>query len=335
MALRDSSGQVLGGTARLAVEGEEWRPGRDYEILSKIGGSAAGVIGGGEGCESIVFKIRRLRQPVVAADEPAPGTASDELYALKQVIHFDQMREHEADEELWARHGAEWRVMMQLPPHECLLPVLHHYHSDVPSLCDQRWGMQGVIDELRAAAATRTLFIVLPLYDASLRACLRGRPAGASARPPYGLGWALWGELLLRMLRAVAHLIGHGVVHGDLKDDQWLLHRHADGTPDPASLVLGDFGERAVSVICVACLVQKRSGWGRGAPGTAWRVDHADGSPKLLGGADPAAELLGRRCGAGWLRPPELRGRADHPAGSRARRPLRRFLGGVLTEMYL
>lgn len=133
MALRDSSGQVLGGTARLAVEGEEWRPGRDYKILSKIGGSAAGVIGGGEGCESIVFKIRRLRQPVVAADEPAPGTASDELYALKQVIHFDQMREHEADEELWARHGAEWRVMMQLPPHECLLPVLHHYHSDVPS----------------------------------------------------------------------------------------------------------------------------------------------------------------------------------------------------------
>ena len=268
---------VLEGTARLANEGDEWLPGRDFEIVRKIGG--------GEGCESIVFQIRTLRAP------------HSEM-ALKQVVHYDQRREHEGDEALWRRHGNEWRVAMQLPPNECLLPVLHHYHSTQPSLRDPVWGLferqaDAELDEIQQiqlqAAATRTLFIVLPLYSTSLRTFVLSRRA-ASPVPPFGLGWQWFGHLLQRMLRAVNHLLEQGVVHGDIKDDQFFLQYSADGEADAKSVVLGDFGE-------------------------AWRVGREDGSERLL--HSPAELLEGhRRCGSGPYRPPELRGRGDWPEGS-------------------
>ena len=41
--------------ARLAPEGQEWLPGREYEIV--------GPLGDGEGRESVVFRIRKLQPP--------------------------------------------------------------------------------------------------------------------------------------------------------------------------------------------------------------------------------------------------------------------------------
>ena len=87
----------MDGTARLAQEGEEWLPGREYERLEKIGGAGAG-----EGTESIVFKIRLLRPP--------HGT-----YALKQVVHHDRRGEFRDDDALNAKLGKEWRVALSLP----------------------------------------------------------------------------------------------------------------------------------------------------------------------------------------------------------------------------
>ena len=266
--LVDSAGSPMDGTARLAQEGEEWLPGREYELLEKIGGAGAG-----EGTESIVFKIRLLRPP--------HGT-----YALKQVVHHDRRGEFRDDDALNAKLGKEWRVALSLPPHDCIVPVLHHYNSSEPSLKDPRWGLPGtteILREMRDAAAERTLFVVMPLYRTSLRAWVsRQRDAGLA--PPYGMAWEWWGKLLTRLLRAVGHLIRHGAVHGDLKDDQCFL---CDGFEQTAEVVIGDLGE-------------------------AWRTVNADGSDRLLQESD-----YQRRAGVGVYKAPELRPqRREHPLGT-------------------
>ena len=121
-------------------------------------------------------------------------------------------------------------MALQIPPHECLVPVLHHYHSDRPSLRDARWGLPQSTEierEMAAAAAERTLFIVMPLYATSLRAFV-SQKLGAGLSAPYGQRWEWWASVLLRMLRAVQHLIRHGAVHGDIKDDQFFLSAGKD-----------------------------------------------------------------------------------------------------------
>eukprot|EP01043_Picozoa_sp_COSAG02_P071276 COSAG02_NODE_12960_length_1467_cov_1.543129_1_plen_234_part_10 len=219
--LVDSAGQQMDGTARLAQEGEEWLPGREYELLEKIGGAGAGDAA--EGTDSIVFKIRLLRPP-------------RDMYALKQLVLYDRRGEFQDDASLNAKLGKEWRVALSLPPHECIVPVLHHYNSSEPSLKDPRWGLPVIpgVPEMRDAAAARTLFVVMPLYRTSLRAWVSGqRDAGLA--PPYGMTWQWWGKLLTRLLGAVAHLIRHGAVHGDLKDDQCFL---CDGFEQTAEVVV-------------------------------------------------------------------------------------------------
>jgi serine/threonine protein kinase len=110
--------------------------------------------------------------------------------------------------------------------------------------------------------------------------------------------------------RAVQHLQGNDLVHGDIKDDQFFL-------TESGSVVLGDFG-------------------------TAWKLVDADGVALVLGGRDdlmtrrceptmyshslcfiiaPRAELrrdesTERRAGVGHYKAPEVRGRAradGHP----------------------
>ena len=240
--------------ARLAPEGAEWRPGRDYEIVGEIGGGAQ------EGCNSVVFRIRTA--------------ARREEYALKMVVHIvgdaaAQRRGHQQSSALVRGLGAEWREPLRLPPHECLVPVLHHYHSDQPRLRDH------IADPAWAAAsADRTLFLVMPLYArGSLRSFIAERRR-ATPEPPFGLGWVWFGNLLLRMLRAVNHLISHDLVHGDIKDDQWFLD-------DAGQIFLGDFG-------------------------TAWKLTDADGVQLRLQSRD---ELVDRRAGVGHYKAPEVRGR--------------------------
>jgi hypothetical protein len=60
-----------------------------------------------------------------------------------------------------------------------------------------------------------------------------GNPAAFAKQPvPFGLGWARMTTWMLHMLEAVNHLISNGMVHGDLKLDQFFLE-------DDMSLVLG------------------------------------------------------------------------------------------------
>eukprot|EP01044_Picomonas_judraskeda_P014711 COSAG03_NODE_2374_length_2829_cov_1.609890_1_plen_308_part_00 len=242
-------------SAPLSPEGLEWLPGRDYDILNKLGG--------GEGRMSVVFRIQL--QP------PRHGE-----YALKMVVHYvgdtaADRRGHAQSTQLRADLGAEWQEPLRLPPHDCLVPILHHYHSTEPSLRDH------IADPMwAAAAADRTLFLVMPLYHrGSLRSFIAERRA-AVAVPPYGLGWEWFGAVLLRMLRAVAHLHANNLVHGDIKDDQFFL---VDAS---SAIVLGDFG-------------------------TAWKLVDADGVALRLGGRD---ELMTRRAGVGHYKAPEVRGRA-------------------------
>ena len=141
--------------ARLAPEGQEWLPGREYDIVAELGG--------GEGACSTVFRI--------ALRPPRRGE-----YALKMVHHFvgetaAQRRGHAQSTALARGLGAEWQEPLRLPPHECLVPVLHHYHADQPRLRDHipdpTWA---------AAAADRTLFLVMPLYErGSLRSFIAER----------------------------------------------------------------------------------------------------------------------------------------------------------------
>ena len=164
--------------------------------------------------------------------------------------------------------GAEWREPMSLPPHDCLVPILHHYHSDQPRLRDY------VEPALREAVADRTLFIVMPLYSrGSLRSFIETQKL-AKPYAPFGLDWRWFGRQLLRMLRAVDHLISHSLIHGDIKDDQFFLDQSGQ-------VVLGDFG-------------------------TAWKLVDADGLELRLRSRD---DLLERRAGVGPFKAPELRGR--------------------------
>jgi hypothetical protein len=171
--------------ARLAAEGQEWLPDREYEII--------GPLGDGEGRESVVFRIRKLQQPQQGNE-----------FALKMVIHLVGERAaeragHAQSTALVRRLGAEWREPMRMPPHECLVPVLHHYHSGQPRLADH------VDHDHRRAVADRTLFLVTPLYPSgSLRSFIAEQRALHPA-PPFGLGWEWFGRQLLRMLRAEAH----------------------------------------------------------------------------------------------------------------------------------
>ena len=165
--------------ARLAPEGQEWRPGREYRLGDRIGGD--------EGRNSVVFRIELLGSRRGA-------------FALKMVVLLvgETPREragHERSTALAQRTGAEWREPLMMPPHDCLVPVLHHYHSDTPRLRDY------VTDEmLRDAVADKTLFLVMPLYEnGSLRSFVEARRQAVPA-PPYGLGWPWFGAQLLRMV---------------------------------------------------------------------------------------------------------------------------------------
>ena len=211
--------------ARLAPEGKEWLPGREYALGAIIGGQ------GGEGRNSVVFRIQLLDSS--GAPRRRGGQAPVE-YALKMVVHLVGERRqdragHDRSTQLARHTGAEWREPLQLPPHECLVPVLHHYHSATPKL-------RNYVDPmLRDAVADKTLFLVMPLYEkGSLRSFIEARQR-QHPHPPYGLGWVWFGNLLLRMCRAVGHLIAADEIHGDIKDDNFFID-------DDGGVVLGDFG---------------------------------------------------------------------------------------------
>lgn len=190
--------------AGAAHQQQAWLPGREYDILEQIGA--------GEGRNSVVFRVG-LRPPRRGE------------FALKMIVHVvgedaSQRTGHEQSTMLARGLGAEWREPMSLPPHDCLVPILHHYHSDQPRLRDY------VDTALREAVADRTLFLVMPLYTrGSLRSFIEKQKL-AIPRVPFGLDWRWFGRQLLRMLRAVDHLISHSLVHGSYKIHHFYYEIH-------------------------------------------------------------------------------------------------------------
>ena len=213
-----ASSRAVDMAGSAALPSGAWLPGREYELVPEIGH--------GEGANSVVFHIR-LRQPPRGE------------FALKMIKYFvgeePLQRIGHAQSTVLARGlGAEWREPMSLPPHDCLVPVLHHYHADQPRLRDY------VDPSVRDAVADRTLFLVMPLYaHGSLRTALEARRRSHPIAP-FGLEWSWFGRQLLRMLRAVDHLISHHLVHGDIKDDQMFLDQQGQVGPAASAMTLSN-----------------------------------------------------------------------------------------------
>ena len=143
---------------RLANPGDEWRPGRDYDIVERIN-RPRGDAGQREGATSVVFRIRKDgKDYVLKMIAHTIGTIDDLLqdiggerfqrgepfpYNARPDDRAEARRRQEygnTDEALVEKLGGEWqeisRLMMERP-HQNLAPVLHWYHSDTPSLRDR------------------------------------------------------------------------------------------------------------------------------------------------------------------------------------------------------
>ena len=242
--------------------GVELRPGRDYRILDRINRPADGA-DRGEGAESVVFKIEMGgKQFALKMINHFIGTVEDielELQAERarrgepyRPLRGDRAAAEErkayrnTDEALIAELGGEWQKISRLMlerPHQNLAPVLHWYHSGEPSLRGQdEHGFYMPDEDQRAAAADRTLFMVMTLYPhGSLCSFMKRQGMGDVARLGdnfYGLGWTRFNTFVRHMLQAVAHLIDNDMVHGDVKLDQFFMDRRQEED----MLVLGDFG---------------------------------------------------------------------------------------------
>ena len=138
---------------RLANPGDEWRPGRDYDIVERIN-RPRGDADRGEGATSVVFRIRKdgkdyvlkmIAHSIGTIDDLVQAIAAErfkrgEPFGVRPGDRAEARRRQEyrnTDEALVEKLGGEWqeisRLMMERP-HQNLAPVLHWYHSDTPSL---------------------------------------------------------------------------------------------------------------------------------------------------------------------------------------------------------
>ena len=122
--------------------------------------------------------------------------------------------------------------------------------------------------------AKNTLFMVMQYYPEGSLETFFSKRYYAQKPAPYGLGWENMAQLFKQMLEAVNHLISNGMVHGDIKQDQFFLDKDLN-------LVLGDFG-------------------------CSWSTRGPDGTELRL---DGQAALLEMRKGVGCVPAPEVRGR--------------------------
>lgn len=262
----------------LAAEGEEWLPGRDYEIVGEPINARGRAREDSEfvlleGCNCIVWKIRH----------EAKEFAMKVAILTDPALVGDSQREH-AD--------SEWKENLKLPPSDYVVPVLHHFYSDQPRLQD--YVGTYIEEHLRDMLASRTLFMVMPFYpNGSLRRFIEAHREPELA-PPFKLSWKWFGNVLLQQCCAVQILLDHGIIHGDIKADQFFVDS-IDDTGD-VTVRLGDFGE-------------------------SWCLHDDDGVELALTSRE---ELTTRPAGVGRYKAPELRGRTQVPTHVELQRPLLR-----------
>jgi serine/threonine protein kinase len=128
------------------------------------------------------------------------------------------------------------RDEMQQPPHS---PHLLRYHADFNALITGDVAQDWPADMQTTPRDSLTKWLIMPLLpDGNLQAYIRTHPLADEA--------ALL-ERLLQLLKGVAILVQHELLHRDLKLDNILVREDPHG--GPVRLLLADFGTMASMAI--------------------------------------------------------------------------------------
>jgi ubiquitin C len=197
----------------------------DFEVIERLGRrQRAGYQF--YGCNSAVFAAKLVGANVLDA-------AAAPVYALKVVYNVEEI----GTVNLEKHFRAEYEMLADrdvLPVHRNIIRYLHKF---VDTASAERLPHWDVAPEFVRPAS---LFIVLESLTTSLRQLTGVRKEAKGNEPPF---WAPKEaeDILLRILRGVAHLNTHGIIHRDLKGDNVMLH-------GPMLPALGVFAERPACV---------------------------------------------------------------------------------------
>jgi serine/threonine protein kinase len=199
---------------------------KDFNVRRKIGGKDVTP-----GAMSATVTMHGVCSYVYSVVSRRPAAAGAGELAMKVMLnmHGDQtgaLHEQFRGEHELLRDGA------RLPRHPNISPVLHVF-DDLATAAR----LPGFDFDPRDVMA-RTTFVVMPCFDkGDLRAAMK-RAFGNGEYFPEGRVR----ELLTQLLRAVAHLKQHRIVHRDIKDDNVMISS-VPNQPGRERLVLIDFGQ--------------------------------------------------------------------------------------------
>ena len=194
----------------------------DFDVIERLGRHQHRAGYQFYGCNSAVFSVK-----MAGAGANAP------VYALKVVYNVQEVKTVNLEE-----HFREEYEMLAdrdvLPVHP---NIIRHFHKFVDTASKERLPHWDVDAEVVRPAS---LFIVLESMAMSLQQLTGLRKQAKGGEPPF---WAPneAEDILLRILRGVAHLNTHGITHRDLKGDNVMLH-------GPMLPVIGAFAERPACV---------------------------------------------------------------------------------------
>ena len=194
----------------------------DLDVIERLGRSQRRAGYQFYGCNSAVFAVK---QKGSGANAP--------VYALKVVYNVQDVRTINLEEHFRAEYEmlADRKV---LPVHPNIIRYLHKF---VDTATVERLPHWDVDSEFVRPAS---LFIVLESMATSLKQLTGLRKQAKGGEPPF---WAPSEaeDILLRILRGVAHLNTHGIIHRDLKGDNVMFH-------GPTLPVIGAFAGRPACV---------------------------------------------------------------------------------------
>jgi hypothetical protein len=195
---------------------------RDFEGFEKVGGRDIALSPGGRvgysqhGVCSYVYKARWRG-----------GRAGGAPLALKVMLNTTDQQQSVAIASEFAAEQELLSDLRRLPAHPNIMTVLRCFTDDAVGL--PGWDFE------RDIVQSRTMMLVMPFVPKDLKNLLSGlRRAGAEVTP------ARAARIGAQLLRAVAHLEAHDVVHRDVKLDNVLLDNAGDELNE--RVVLTDFG---------------------------------------------------------------------------------------------
>jgi serine/threonine protein kinase len=192
-----------------------------YEDFVKIGGRDITSVGAGGagysqlGACSYVYKARRRGDPAAT------------LLAVKVMLNYSQDRQQSTAirDQFSAEHDL-LSDLRRLPPHGNIMTVLRAFNDDASALPD--WNLDPEI------VNARTQMVVMPFLPKDLKNVLKALRHAGDEMTDIRVA-----RIAGQLLRALAHLKLHDVVHRDVKLDNILL---ASPGTDGEVAVLTDFG---------------------------------------------------------------------------------------------